>query len=253
MKGMKLSVMAVLATGTVLSFGQVGDDARDLLQRVADTYRNMNSFEWTGITVMTSDSGELTPQPAPFIGEFRRPNRMRIEWPKHTPIPRIDVTDGATIWLSYPSVHGFCRPDPKLYLNRTPQEAATSLGWGLRYEHIADNLESARIVDHRELKLGGAVVNCALVTAVYKPAKSAWTGMLWTAPVTYWIDTKTNIVVQQSSDVRLVLPGRKPRTDTMTTTLLRYRLNPPLSKARFTFRPPEGVTERPCTAFSGGG
>jgi outer membrane lipoprotein-sorting protein len=187
------------------------------------------------------------------MGEFRRPNRMRIEWPKDTPIPRIDVTDGATVWLSYPSAHGYCLPDPKLYLNRTPQEAATSLGWGLRYEHIADNLESARIVGNRELKLGDAVVKCAVVTAAYKPAKSAWTGMLWTAPVTYWIDMKTNIVVQQSCHIRLPISGRKPRTDTMTTTLLRYRLNPPLLNARFTFRPSEGVTEQPCASFSGGG
>jgi outer membrane lipoprotein-sorting protein len=247
------SAAVLAAAGTVLCLGQVRDGARDLLQRVAETYRNLDSFEWAGITVMTSDSGELTPQPDPFMGEFQRPNRMRIEWPKDTPIPRIDLTDGATVWLSYPSVHGFCRPDPKLYLNRTPQEAATSLGWGLRYEHIADNLTSARIIGHRELKLGDALVNCAVVTAVYKPAKSAWTGMLWTAPVTYWIDTKTNMVVQQSSEIRLALPGGKPRADTMTTTLLRYSLNPPLSKARFTFRPPKGVMERPCTAFSGGG
>lgn len=77
--------------------------------------------------------------------------------------------------------------------------------------------------------------------------------MLWTAPVTYWIDMKTNIVVQQSCEIRLPIPGRKPRTDTMTTTLLRYRLNPPLSKARFTFRQPEGVTEQSCLSFSSGG
>jgi outer membrane lipoprotein-sorting protein len=253
MKPGVLTVAMLAATGSVLCFGQVRDDARNLLQRVAETYRNLDSFEWAGITVTTSDSGELTPQPAPFMGEFQRPNGMRIEWPKDTPIRRIEVTDGAAVWLFYPSVHGFCRPDPKLYLNRTPQEAATSLVWGLRYEHLADGLTSARIVGHRELKLGGAVVNCAVVTAVYEPAKSAWTGMLWTAPVTYWIDPKTNIVVQQSCDIRLLIPGRKPRTDTMTTTSLRYRLNPPLSNARFKFRPPEGVIEQPCTAFSGGG
>lgn len=227
--------------------------ARDLLQRVAETYRNVDSFEWSGITVMSSDSGELTPEPAPFMGEFQRPNRMRIEWPKDTPIPRIEATNGATVWLYYPSRHGFCRPDPKLYLNRTPQEAATSLGSTLRYEHIADNLEAAHIVGHRELKLGGAVVNCVVVTAAYKPAKSAWTGMRWTAPVTYWIDMKTNIVVQQSCDIHLPIQGRKPRTDTITTTVLRYRVNPPLSKIRFTFRPPEGAVEQPCTSFSGGG
>jgi outer membrane lipoprotein-sorting protein len=163
------------------------------------------------------------------------------------------VTDGTAVWSYYPSRHGFCRPEPKLYLNRTPQEAAVSLGWALRYESIADGLTSARIVGHRELKLGNAVVNCVVVTAVYEPAKSAWTGMLWTAPVTYWIDTKTNIVVQQSCEIRLSIPGRKPRTDTMTATLLRYRLNPQLSNAKFTFRPPEGVTEQSCLSFSSGG
>jgi hypothetical protein len=61
---MKLGVVAVpilVAAGNVLCFDQAHDAARDLLQRVAETYRNLDSFEWAGITVMTSDSGELTP------------------------------------------------------------------------------------------------------------------------------------------------------------------------------------------------
>ena len=199
-------------------------------------------------------SGDLKPQPAPFMGVFQRPHRMRIEWPKDTPIPRIELTDGKIIVQFYPSRRGFCRPDPKLFLQRTPHEAMSALGWSLAYDHITDSLRSARIVGNRELMIGAEAVNCRVVAAIYPPAKSGWTGRTPTAPITYWIHPKTNIVVQQSFQTTITVPGRdRPRTDTTTTTLVRYRLNPKIQDARLTFQPPQRVTERSCLSFSSGG
>ena len=179
---------------------------------------------------------------------------MRIEFPERQPIAWIEVTDGKAIWLSYPSRRGYCRPDPKLVLQQTPHEAMWRVGSSLPYEHITDGLKSARIVASRELKIGDEVINCRVVAAAYAPAKSGWTGTVQTAPITYWIDPKTNIVVQQSYQTTLKIPGRDhPRTDTTTTTLVRYRLNPKLRDARFTFQPSQGVTEQSCRSFSSGG
>jgi outer membrane lipoprotein-sorting protein len=244
----------LLAVVIMPSFAQRPEDARELLRQVAETYRNLESFEWAAVSTITTDSGDFQPHPSTLVGEFRRPRQMRIEFPKGRPIPLIEVTDGRIVFLYYPSYRGFCRPDPNLFLQRTPHAAMSALGWSLPYEHVTEGLKAACFVGDRELKIGGEVVNCGVVAAVYAPAKSAWTGTVQTAPITYWIDTNTNIVVQQSYRTTLTIPGRdRPRTDTTTTTLLRYRLNPKVQDSRFTLQPPQGVTERPCISFSSGG
>jgi len=92
------------------------------------------------------------------------------------------------------------------------------------------------------------------MAAIYEPAKSGWTGTVQAAPITYWIDPKTNIVVQQSYQTTLKIPGRdRPRTDTTAATLVRYRLNPKIQNERFTFQTPQGVAEQSCISFMGGG
>src|SRR5450432_4216250 len=124
------------------------------------------------------------------------------------------------------------------------------------HTNILDGLRSARLIGSRILKIGTDDVTCLVVTAVYSPSKSGWTGEIRTAPITYWIDAETKIVVQQTFQTAFKTPGRsQPRTETFTTTLLHYRLNPELPDSRFTFRPPTRVLERPCNVFlnSGGG
>ncbi len=124
----------------------------------------------------------------------------------------------------------------------------------LPYEHITDGLRSTRFVGNRELKIAGEVINCRVMAAIYEPAKSGWTGTVQAAPITYWIDPKTNIVVQQSYQTTLKIPGRdRPRTDTTAATLVRYRLNPKIQNERFTFQTPQGVAEQSCISFMGGG
>jgi outer membrane lipoprotein-sorting protein len=255
MKSGMVATAILAAAVTVLCFGQVPDDARDLLKRVAETYRNLDSFEWTAIATVTTDSGDFRPRPVTVVGEFRRPRQMRVEFPNRATMPLIAVTDGQTAVELYPSRRGFCRPDPKLFLQRTAlHDAMSALAWSLPYEHIMDGLKSARIVGNRELKIGGEVVKCQVVRAIYAPATSGRTGTVQTAPITYWIDLKTNIVVQQSFPTTIAIPGRhRPRTDTTTTTLVRYRLDPKIQEARFTFRPPVGVREQSCLSFSSGG
>jgi hypothetical protein len=101
-------------------------DARDLLRQVAETYRNLASFEWAAAFTVTTDSGAFQPLPAFLVGEFRRPRHMRIEFPKGPPIPLVEGTDGRTVWLYYP-YRGYCHPDPKLFLQRPPHEAMSAL------------------------------------------------------------------------------------------------------------------------------
>jgi outer membrane lipoprotein-sorting protein len=180
---------------------------------------------------------------------------MRIEWHgEGQPGDNVAIANGKDIWLYFRRLNGFCHRDPKLYFQRTPHEAMSAPGSSLPYEHILDGLRSARLVGNRILKIGTDDVTCLVVTAVYSPSKSGWTGEIRTAPITYWIDAATKIVVQQTFQTAFEIPGRsRSRTETFTTTLLRFRLNPELPDSRFTFRPPARVLERPCDAFSGGG
>jgi outer membrane lipoprotein-sorting protein len=229
--------------------------ARDRLRKVADTYRNLNTFEWTALVTTSTDSGDFERRTIPITGLFRRPGSMRVE--QHGDSPPSDtvaITNGGVVWLYYRQLNGFCRPNPNQYFQSIPHYAMLSLGRSLPYESILDGMKSARLAGNSVIRISSADVRCVLVTVFYAPKTSTWTDVVHTAPVTYWIDEKTNIVMQQSSQVTMNIPGRdKPRTDTTTTTLIRYRLNPKLKDSRFTFQPPQRTTERSCFSFSSGG
>jgi len=133
---------------------------------------------------------------------------MRIEWNgKGPPADTVSVTNGNDTWLYYRQSRAFGRPDSRLYLARTPHEAMSALESWLPYEHILDGVRSVRLVGNRVLRIGGADIKCVAVTAVYARAKSGWRESVYTAPITYWIDPKNNIVVQQSYSITLKIPG----------------------------------------------
>jgi outer membrane lipoprotein-sorting protein len=128
------------------------------------------------------------------------------------------------------------------------QQAMTAIAWSLPFEHIAEGLNSAKLMGNGELKIGDRIVNCHVVVADYGPAKPGLGGTLQSIPITYWIDVKTNLVVQQRYEIKY-----QSRTNTTTITLVRYRLNPAIPDTRFTFDPPQGVTEQPGICASSGG
>ena len=87
--------------------------ARDRLRKVADTYRNLTTFEWTALVTTSTDSDDFKKSTIPITGLFRRPGCMRVE--QHGDSPPSDtvaVTNGGEVWLYYRQLNGFCRPNP---------------------------------------------------------------------------------------------------------------------------------------------
>ncbi|MFY9727882.1 MAG: hypothetical protein WAJ87_20470 [Bryobacteraceae bacterium] len=257
MKAASTLVLSAVAAGATALLAQTPQavDPRDLLSAVAETYRNLNSFEWTAFSTASSNSGEIQPNTVLVLGVFRRPHSMRVELRRKTPpSDTVWTTNGSGVLEYHKERNGFCRPDPKPYLRDAPPGAMPSVASSLPYEHILEGLKSARFVGYQFLKVNGEAVSCVVVSVPYTPAKSDWNGAVQTAAIVYWIEAKSKIVVQQSTNFTLKLQGRtKPRTDIFTIKLASYRLNPVLPDARFTLQPPEGAKELPCIAFSGGG
>ncbi len=241
------------------AFGQADReaDARKTLGEVAEVYRGLTSFEWDALLGVSTDSGEFRAYTFPLTGAFKRPHFMRIdEYGKSPPTNTVSITNGkyAWYWLRYSPT--FCRPDPKSWLERAPQAAMSRVEGTLPYEHILERLQSVRAAGNRILRIGGEDVNCMVITAVYAPGRSEWlSAMVLGAPVTYWIDVKNKIVVQQSYSMKGPnIPGRSGAgavTDTITLT--GYRLNPEIPDSRFVFHPAKGSHESSCTALGGGG
>ncbi|MGB9456228.1 MAG: hypothetical protein WCB12_09310 [Bryobacteraceae bacterium] len=256
MKAASTLVLSAVAAGATALLAQTGQavDPRDLLSAVAETYRNLNSFEWTAFSTTSSDSGEIQPNTVLVLGAFRRPHSMRVELRRKTPpSDTVWTTNGSGVLEYHKERNGFCRPDPKPYLRDASPGAMPSVASSLPYEHILEGLKSARFVGYQFLKVNGEVVSCVVVSVPYSLAKSDWTEAVQTAAIIYWIETKSKIVVQQSTNFTLKLRGRtRPRTDASTITLVSYRLNPELPDARFTLRPPAGAKEWPCIVFSSG-
>jgi hypothetical protein len=71
------------AAGGAVEFigaGNQDTNARDLLSKVAATYRNLNSFEWAALSTFGLDSADAMPITTPLVGAFRRPHSMRLDW-----------------------------------------------------------------------------------------------------------------------------------------------------------------------------
>jgi hypothetical protein len=76
------------------------------------------------------------------------------------------------MWEYYPIRNGFCRPDPKAYNQRTLYEAMSALESSLGYEHILDDLITAR---------GSSERGCLARQSVQTVLKSVRAGMFASA------------------------------------------------------------------------
>ncbi|MBZ5582739.1 MAG: hypothetical protein LAQ30_11160 [Acidobacteriia bacterium] len=151
----RAGIFVAAVAAAIFAQSELGADPYKVLTKVAETYRNLNRFEWTALSTWSTDSGAFQPHTEPAVGAFRRPHSMRVDWNGSGPPSHwIAIANGAEAWLFYSSLNAFCRPDSKL-LQRTPQEAMGGVETSLPYERILDGLQSARLVGERILGVAG--------------------------------------------------------------------------------------------------
>ena len=261
---------SVLPTLALLAFPLSGEcaqaegtlNALDLLHKVADAYAKLDSYEWTARSIWRFDNGvrkEQSPGFTLIIAAFRRPGQMRLEVRPLSagPFAGTSITNGTTVWDYRPYLQVCCHPD----LTPFPPYVAAALGSSLPYERITEKLKWATFAGISTLTVDRQSIRCLLVDALYEPETRHFTvpvGSEWTqSAVTYWIDPKTNLVMQQHHhEIRKsTVSGRinAPYHSYRTVSLVNFRVNPQLPDSLFNFKIPKDVRETKHCPSSGGG
>jgi hypothetical protein len=248
--------------GQLYAQAEENPNAMDVLRQVADAYGKLDSYEWTAQSTSSFDNGiskshdgQLT---TVFVA-FRRPGQMHLEVRPISagPFNGINVTNGNTVWRYIPYLRICCHPG----LLPVPPYVTAALGSSLPYERIMEKLKSADFAGTSTLIVDGQSIRCFLVNAIYEPETKTFqqpAGTQWTqAAVTYWIDPNTNLVMQQYHHqiLKLKVSGRinPPYHYYVTTSVVRFRMNPRLPDSLFLLRIPTDVHEMKRCPSGGGG
>ncbi|HLJ17214.1 MAG TPA: hypothetical protein VKV15_22155 [Bryobacteraceae bacterium] len=219
----------LLATGFAVA---AGGDAQTILQKVADTYANLKSYHFEGVTVAetkasTTDSKSATE----FSIAMSPPNKLRVEFRYQNSGNWVRVSDGKTT-LRYRSLTKELKKDPA-----SPDDLDILRGTPISsYDHITDGMKKATLLPEESLEVNGKSVPCYVVEVEYTP------GLLLAGmeqmPTRYWIDKARNIVLKQVTGTRSATQDPSRSTvNTRTTTFTTASVNEDVPDTMFAFNP----------------
>ena len=143
---------------------QESDDARSLLEQVAQAARAMQTVRVEGSTsVERLGSGPAAR--TSFTLEMRKPRYARLE--QKGAVETLTVCDGAAAWR-----YG---TESKQYTESRADTLASCIPAAMDWEHVADRMQSATFMGNAEAELDGQVQACQLVRAAYRGARDTRT------------------------------------------------------------------------------
>lgn len=224
-------------------FSQESSDvARDLLQRVSRTYRDLQSCYFEGL-LRTEIEGEGFYQQIelPLVVSADKPDRMRVEI-KHSLEGFLMVTNEDSRWEFVPRLQQF---------TRVKAETVRAIGFGSKLSSVVMNLIEdysrlgqhplrVRLLGEKSRKVGDQWVNCLLVeysgpTPLRFVDESDYSRTLH-------IDPERNLVLQEDSrTVKGSTPSGWPAEVRHTLMMTKAIINEPLPAALFVFAAPQGA------------
>jgi TonB family protein len=234
---------------TSMALAQQGEDARPLLQQVADASRYVKS--WRAEYVVTTETtgegvqskGETIIKEASKDANFLRRETTRAG----TPI--LTVCDGANAWRYLPATkqHG-------KMLATTATCASTLNGW----TRLLDGLQSAFVTGSDKVEFEGVATSCDVVRAEYGKLQST-IGRLWgtatsvTGTRTMCVDRNRSLILRDTIEAKAVPSASSPNVmrSTRTTTYSSIERDPVLPPDFFVFEPPADSTLAPSAQALG--
>ena len=225
---------------TSMALAQQGEDARPLLQQVADTARNAKS--WRAEYLVMSDmegEGVHVKTEMHFKESSQGPNLMRREGTLAGSSILI-TCDGADTWIYLPA--------SKQYQKRPGTTAAcvpSMNTWG----HLLDGLQSAVIMGGDTIVLEGKPTPCDLVRAeyVWLPSGTDLPGgtvIVSTGTQTMCVDRSRSLILRNNIEIKGIPNSFSPNGMRATATIVYSSVerDPALAPDLFTFEPPAGST-----------
>jgi outer membrane lipoprotein-sorting protein len=207
--------------------------ARDYLNRVAETYKHLKSFQ-----VEAEVERALADQPRDLKVAITlyvaQPNRVRIETKDSGNILRSVLISKGTSIIEY----SVWKNEYSSFTGGVSVSFDPDRGTGLGemvYDTIADGVSKASIRDEQELLIGKDRIPCVVIDVEYGTGKR-------TAEFSFWV-AKKGLVFR-----RAVTFWDGNEIQTLVSSVRALTANENLSDETFEFRPPPGVKEVPPPA-----
>jgi len=248
-----LAVLVLLFVGTVAtalpaySF-QTPDtspstaDPKTLLEKVAETYRNLKAYEFdfTLVTEIRGAGGRKSVETHIELTNVR-PDRLRILISGG--LGEVQVySDGAVSSVFIPAL--------KQYTRKTTSNAKVAAADGVsrfaaiamqvleQFERISSSVHTAKILQTEKLEVGDSQVECLVIEVELEEQDPEEKRLR-----TYWIDAQRNLVLKVVQFDKLSGEATNALETEITTTFRKAESNPSIPDSTFAFKPPADAKE----------
>jgi thiol-disulfide isomerase/thioredoxin len=231
---------------TALLYAQQTDHAMQLVKRVSETYRGLNSYEIRAVVTQ-----EQRWEGARDLSEFSvvmaqdASGRFRIE-SKHPMSGGLEVSDGKTFWEYTAMGHQYAKKPVEPGKGGAEEGPFMPADYVKPYRQLAEKATGAHWLREETLSLEGKDVRCAVIE-VDLEAGPAMKKMQESAH-TLWIDEQNALILQETWDSKFEMMGVASARHT-TVAYKSIHIGQPISDALFSFTPPANSKEVTDLAF----
>ena len=232
-----LSSFAILLFSAFL-YPQQSSDAMQLLKRVSQTYRVVDSYEIKAMMIDEQQWDEARDvSEIPLIMAGDKSGKFRIE-SKHPFSGGAQVSDGKTTWEYIGMRHQYTKKPASS--DATAPASFLPTDYVDRYRHLAEKAGEARLLREETLSFEGKEVLCQVLEVQFVPGAESKQSS--ETPHTFWIAKESALVLQEMWDGKIDMMGAEAKTRTRIV-YKSIRINQPLAEALFTFVPPTNAKE----------
>lgn len=223
------------------------DIAKDLLEKVSETYKSSSSYHFEGtVTSETKSPVVQSKIEAPFVLAAIKPDRIRVEVKSPAMgLEILSITSGRTTWEYLFPQRQFTKKESKATYAENELYSrmwAVALGVMLPQFEYTERLVKAKILSEESVEISNTSRSCYVIEAEYDSSDSRPSG--GTSHKTLWVDKERYVVLKEVATNKMTwaaLGG--PAEMIFVTTFNVSKLNEPLPDALFIFTPPDGAKE----------
>ncbi|HYP26206.1 MAG TPA: redoxin domain-containing protein [Blastocatellia bacterium] len=228
------------------------DDARALLDKVAEKYNGLKQYHLEGTTTMEMVAkGSATVVEMQTVMISDGPTRRRVEM--RSPVMGfVTVTNGETSWLYLPSLNQYIKQPTAemekdgLSVLKDSFSNLSAFGDLMKaqvneWRDVNKRVKQARILREETIYPQGEGVDCFVVEVEQEPTEGPLKGGPVTPIKTLWIEKDRLLIARQQTLFKMKDAGQGD-VEVKTVSVLRSaRLNEPVAESSFTFAPPSGA------------
>lgn len=243
-------LLILFPSGVRDGLAQSDHQALELIQKMAETYRTLESYQFEGIMKRELKAeGYQQTREIPVLKAAILPDKLRVErgWPKTR---MVMVSNGQESWLYLAQLNQYSRSAPmdvKRFLEQGPSDESASFSTLYRsfvtqYATLPDTVKRARVLREETLDLAEESRPCVVVEVELGGEEGSKKEEI--LPRVLWIEKNRNLVLKETSGSRSESPDFEGMLESKQTLTLRLaRINVPLPDSLFAFQPPANAKE----------